>query len=181
MPWGGGLERLRARDPGLRAVRRSARVTLVACTGFYAERYGLGNHVAAVYALFGAIASGGMSFAPGTPRERARTLLAALPVAAAWEESPCRASSRARPPARAHTAPQAPPAPSPNSSSHSPACAYVRTRLPTVDADAGLEGAKERRQAQRVTSAATGASGGTPPVRRLRYHRVRRYRRRLLL
>ncbi|MDX3762356.1 hypothetical protein ACWDBO_41770 [Streptomyces mirabilis] len=86
MPLGGGPERLRARDPGLRAVRRSARVTLVACTGFYAARYGLGNHVAAVYALFGAIGSGGMSFVPGTPRERARTLLAALPVAAAWDE-----------------------------------------------------------------------------------------------
>ncbi|WP_329566630.1 FUSC family protein [Streptomyces sp. NBC_01361] len=83
MPFGGALEWLEARDPGLRAVRRSARVTLVACTGFYAARYGLGNHVAAIYALFGAIASGGMSFVPGTPRERARTLLAALPVAAA--------------------------------------------------------------------------------------------------
>ncbi|MCX5095706.1 FUSC family protein [Streptomyces sp. NBC_00365] len=83
MPLRGGLEWLRARDPGLRAVRRSARVTLVACTGFYAARYGLGNHVAAVYALFGAIATGGMSFVPGTPRERARTLLAVLPVAAA--------------------------------------------------------------------------------------------------
>ncbi|MEU5538285.1 FUSC family protein [Streptomyces sp. NPDC020362] len=83
MPLRGGLEWLRARDPGLRAVRRSARVTLVACTGFYVARYGLGNHVAAIYALFGAIASGGMSFVPGTPRERARTLLAVLPAAAA--------------------------------------------------------------------------------------------------
>ncbi|MFF2512991.1 FUSC family protein [Streptomyces sp. NPDC058086] len=83
MPLRGGLEWLRARDPGLRAVRRSARVTLVACTGFYAARYGLGNDVAAIYALFGAIATGGMSFVPGTPRERARTLLAVLPVAAA--------------------------------------------------------------------------------------------------
>ncbi|WP_432174604.1 FUSC family protein [Streptomyces sp. Tue6028] len=83
MPRRGGLEWLRARDPGLRAVRRSARVTLVACTGFYTARYGLGNHVAAIYALFGAIATGGMSFVPGTPRERARTLLAVLPVAAA--------------------------------------------------------------------------------------------------
>ncbi|AZS74979.1 FUSC family protein [Streptomyces lydicus] len=83
MPFGGGPEWLKARDPGLRAVRRSARVTLVACAGFYAARYGLGDHVAAIYALFGAIASGGMSFVPGTPRERARTLLAALPVAAA--------------------------------------------------------------------------------------------------
>ncbi|MET9388240.1 hypothetical protein ABZY09_46570 [Streptomyces sp. NPDC002928] len=83
MSFGGRLDWLRARDPGLRAVRRSARVTLVTCTGFYAARYGLGNHVAAVYALFGVIASGGMSFVPGTPHERARTLLAALPVAAA--------------------------------------------------------------------------------------------------
>ncbi|MGW8552182.1 FUSC family protein [Streptomyces tubercidicus] len=83
MSLGGGLKWLRARDPGLRAVRRSARVTLVACAAFYAARYGMGNHVAAVYALFGAIASGGMSFVPGTPHERARTLLAALPVAAA--------------------------------------------------------------------------------------------------
>ncbi|XES00197.1 hypothetical protein HEP87_58715 [Streptomyces sp. S1D4-11] len=82
MSLGGGLGWLRARDPGLWAVHRSARVTLVACTGCYAARYGLGNHVAAVYALFGAIASGGMSFVPGTPRERARTLLAALLVAA---------------------------------------------------------------------------------------------------
>ncbi|MFC9278243.1 FUSC family protein [Streptomyces collinus] len=78
-----GLEWLRARDPGLRAVRRSARVALMACTGFYAARYGLGNDVAAIYALFGAIATGGMSFVPGTPRERAGTLLAALPAAAA--------------------------------------------------------------------------------------------------
>ncbi len=53
MPFGGGLEWPRAPDPGLRAARRSARVTLVACTGFCAARYGLGNHVAAVYALFG--------------------------------------------------------------------------------------------------------------------------------
>lgn len=83
MPRAGGLERLRARDPGLRSVRRSARVTLVACAGFYAALYGLGNSVAAIYALFGAVASGGMSFVPGTPRVRARTLLAAMPVAAA--------------------------------------------------------------------------------------------------
>ncbi|MFD9092288.1 FUSC family protein [Streptomyces collinus] len=74
---------LRTRDPGLASVRRAGRVALVACTGFYAARYGLGNDVAAIYALFGAIATGGMSFVPGTPRERARTLLAVLPLAAA--------------------------------------------------------------------------------------------------
>ncbi|WP_326769815.1 hypothetical protein OG978_39405 [Streptomyces sp. NBC_01591] len=83
MLFGGGPEWLNARDPGMRAVRRSARVTLVACTVFYAARHGLGEHVAAIYALLGAIASGGMSFVPGTLRERGRTLLAALPVAAA--------------------------------------------------------------------------------------------------
>ncbi|MFE2140691.1 FUSC family protein [Streptomyces sp. NPDC059456] len=83
MPFFGGPEWLLARDPGLRAVRRSARVTLVACAGFYTARYGLQNHSAAIYALFGAVATGGMSFVPGTPRERARTLLAVLPVAAA--------------------------------------------------------------------------------------------------
>ncbi|MFJ4846969.1 FUSC family protein [Streptomyces sp. NPDC088733] len=75
-----GLEWLRARDPGLAAVRRSARVTVVACTGFYAARYGLGDRTVAIYALFGAVAAGGLSSVPGSPRERARTLMAALPV-----------------------------------------------------------------------------------------------------
>ncbi|MEU4032595.1 hypothetical protein [Streptomyces collinus] len=83
MPRRAGLERLRTRDPGLAAVRRAGRVALVACTGFYTARYGLENDVAAIYALFGAIGTGGMSFVPGTPRERARTLLAVLPLAAA--------------------------------------------------------------------------------------------------
>ncbi|WP_326579255.1 FUSC family protein [Actinacidiphila glaucinigra] len=82
MPGRGGLEWVRARDPGLRAVRRSARVTLVACLSFYVARYGFGDPVVAIYALFGAVASGALSYVPGTPRERARTLLAALPVAA---------------------------------------------------------------------------------------------------
>ncbi len=136
MPLGGGPERLLARDP-LRAVRRSARVTLVACTGFYVVLDGLGNDVAAVYALFGAIGSGGMSFVPGTPRERARTLLAALPVAAAWTNSvssvqpgpaACLCSYSASSTASALSQLLVP----------FPACAHVRTRLPTVaDAYAG--------------------------------------------
>ncbi|MGW3244047.1 FUSC family protein [Streptomyces sp. NPDC001070] len=82
MPRRGGLEWLRTRDPELRAVRRSARVALVACLSFYVARYGFGDPVVAIYALFGAVASGALSYVPGTPRERARTLLAALPVAA---------------------------------------------------------------------------------------------------
>ena len=72
---------LRRRDPGLLTVRRAARVTLVACGGFYLCRYGLDNPVMAPYALFGAVALGMLSQIPGSPRQRARTLLAVLPVA----------------------------------------------------------------------------------------------------
>ncbi|MDQ1658997.1 MAG: hypothetical protein QOD41_4080 [Cryptosporangiaceae bacterium] len=72
---------LRHRDPGLVAVRRAARVTTVACIGFYLCRYGLGNRVMAPYALFGAVALGMLAQIPGTPKQRARTLLAVLPVA----------------------------------------------------------------------------------------------------
>jgi uncharacterized membrane protein YccC len=69
------------RDPGLVAVRRAARVTLVACGGFYLCRYGFGNAEMAPYALFGAVALGALSQIPGSPAQRARTLVAALPVA----------------------------------------------------------------------------------------------------
>jgi uncharacterized membrane protein YccC len=71
---------LRRRDPGLTSVRRAARVTVVACVGFYACRYGLGNRVMAPYALFGAVALGMLAQIPGSPAQRARTLLAVLPV-----------------------------------------------------------------------------------------------------
>jgi len=69
------------RDPGLVVVRRAARVTLVACTGFLVSRYVLDNEVMAPYALFGAVALGILSQIPGDPARRARTLLAVLPVA----------------------------------------------------------------------------------------------------
>lgn len=72
---------LRRHDPGLLTVRRAARVTLVACGGFYFCRYGLDNPVMAPYALFGAVALGMLSQIPGSPRQRARTLVAVLPVA----------------------------------------------------------------------------------------------------
>lgn len=71
---------LRRHDPGLLTVRRSARVTLVACLGFYLCRYVLGNAGMAPYALFGAVALGVLSQIPGSPAQRARTLLAVLPV-----------------------------------------------------------------------------------------------------
>jgi uncharacterized membrane protein YccC len=71
---------LRRRDPGLVAVRRAARVTIVACVGFYACRYVLNNPGMAAYALFGAVALGALSQIPGEPAQRARTLVAVLPV-----------------------------------------------------------------------------------------------------
>jgi uncharacterized membrane protein YccC len=67
-------------DPGLLAVRRAARVALVACVGFYLCRYVLDNVAMAPYALFGAVALGALSQIPGSPRQRARTLLVVLPV-----------------------------------------------------------------------------------------------------
>jgi uncharacterized membrane protein YccC len=71
---------IRRRDPQLLTVRRAARVTLVACLGFYFCRYVLDNAGMAPYALFGAFALGALSQIPGTPGQRARTLLAVLPV-----------------------------------------------------------------------------------------------------
>ncbi|MGQ4420601.1 hypothetical protein ACN6LA_000745, partial [Streptomyces sp. SAS_269] len=60
--------------------RRAVRVTLVAAAGFFLFRYGLGLPVAATYALFSAVALGGLSKIPGTGRQRAATGLRALPV-----------------------------------------------------------------------------------------------------
>ena len=71
---------IRRRDPQFVAVRRAARVTLVACLGFYLCRYVLGNAAMAPYALFGAVALGALSQIPGSPGQRARTLVAVLPV-----------------------------------------------------------------------------------------------------
>jgi hypothetical protein len=74
------LDWLRRRDPGLVTVRRAARVTVVACLGFYFCRYVLDNPSMAPYALFGAVALGVLSQIPGGPAQRARTMLAVLPV-----------------------------------------------------------------------------------------------------
>ncbi|WP_433307197.1 FUSC family protein [Actinoplanes sp. CA-030573] len=74
------MQWLRRRDPQLLAVRRAARVTLVACLGFYLCRYALDRPAMAPYALFGAVALGVLSQIPGSPRQRSRTLLAVLPV-----------------------------------------------------------------------------------------------------
>ncbi|XVU22335.1 FUSC family protein [Actinoplanes sp. CA-054009] len=75
------MEWLRRRDPGLLAIRRAVRVTLVACLGFYLCRYVFELPAMAPYALFGAVALGALSQIPGSPRQRAMTLIAVLPVA----------------------------------------------------------------------------------------------------
>ncbi|GAA4537273.1 FUSC family protein [Pseudonocardia xishanensis] len=77
------MDWLRRHDPGLTTVRRAARVTIVACLGFYLSRYALDNADMAPYALFGAVALGVLSQIPGGPARRARTLLLMLPVGAA--------------------------------------------------------------------------------------------------
>ncbi|MFG2794592.1 FUSC family protein [Streptomyces sp. NPDC048419] len=60
--------------------RRAVHVTLVAATGFFLFRYGLGRPVAATYALFATVALGGLSKIPGTGRQRAALSLRLLPV-----------------------------------------------------------------------------------------------------
>ncbi|MFF3872865.1 FUSC family protein [Streptomyces sp. NPDC001978] len=55
-------------------------MTLVAAAGFYFFRYGLDRPVAATYALFAAVALGGLSKIPGTGRQTAAVVLRLLPV-----------------------------------------------------------------------------------------------------
>ncbi|MEU2060153.1 FUSC family protein [Streptomyces sp. NPDC013455] len=62
------------------SARRALRVTLAAATGFYLFRYGLDRPVAATYALFTAVALGGLSHIPGTGRQRSAMVLRLLPV-----------------------------------------------------------------------------------------------------
>ncbi|MEU8298998.1 FUSC family protein [Micromonospora sp. NPDC048909] len=75
------LGRLRHRDPGYAALRRAARLTLVASSVFYACRYGAGDPLLATYALFGTVAAGMFAQLPGPAPQRARILVTTLPVA----------------------------------------------------------------------------------------------------
>ncbi|MFF3826091.1 FUSC family protein [Streptomyces griseus] len=61
--------------------RRAVRVAAAACAGFYPLLYGAGLPVAALYALFAPIAMGLLSAVPGSGRQRASTMLRALPPA----------------------------------------------------------------------------------------------------
>jgi uncharacterized membrane protein YccC len=58
------------------------RVTLAAAVGFYLFRYAFDRPVAATYALFAAVALGGLSRIPGTGRQRAALVSRLLPVCA---------------------------------------------------------------------------------------------------
>jgi uncharacterized membrane protein YccC len=60
------------------ALRRAARVTAAACTGFYLCRYVAGDVTIATYAVFTAIALGALSDVQGTPNQRTRVLLTAV-------------------------------------------------------------------------------------------------------
>ncbi|MEU6549207.1 FUSC family protein [Streptomyces sp. NPDC046915] len=63
-------------------VRRSIQVSCAAGTGFLVLLYGLGQPVAALYALFAPIALGVLSVIPGTGREQASVTLRTLPFGA---------------------------------------------------------------------------------------------------
>ena len=71
-------EWLKAKDPGLVAVKRSARVSLATCIGFYFSRYVLDDTQMATFAAFGCIALGALSEVTGKPWQRTKTYAIAL-------------------------------------------------------------------------------------------------------
>lgn len=72
---------LRRRDPSLAAVRRAGRVTVASCVAFYTCRYLIDDPITALYALFAAVALGGLSEVTGRPAERTRIYAGSLVVA----------------------------------------------------------------------------------------------------
>jgi uncharacterized membrane protein YccC len=69
---------LKAKDPGLVAVKRAVRVSLATCIGFYFSLYVVGDSQMALYASFGCIALGALSEVTGEPWQRTKTYAAAL-------------------------------------------------------------------------------------------------------
>ncbi|MFD8545373.1 FUSC family protein [Streptomyces sp. NPDC059649] len=61
-------------------VGNAVRVTAAACVGFYLSRYALGLTVMAVYAAFTAVSLGALARIPGSGRQRAATVLTAVPA-----------------------------------------------------------------------------------------------------
>ncbi|MFE2157555.1 FUSC family protein [Streptomyces lydicus] len=83
--WPGGLRRLPERAGefvrGHRAVVGNAvRVTAASCVAFYICRYGLDRAVMSVYATFTVVSLGALARIPGSGRQRAATVLTALPA-----------------------------------------------------------------------------------------------------
>ena len=74
----GFREWLQAKDPGLVAVKRAARVSLATCIGFYFSLYVARDTQMALYASFGCIALGALSEVTGEPWQRTKTYAAAL-------------------------------------------------------------------------------------------------------
>ncbi|WP_164492805.1 FUSC family protein [Streptomyces lydicus] len=83
--WPGGLRRLPERAGqfarGHRAVVGNAvRVTTASCLAFHLCRYGLDRTVMAVYATFTVVSLGALARIPGSGRQRAATVLTAVPA-----------------------------------------------------------------------------------------------------
>ena len=74
----GFREWLKAKDPGLVAAKRAARVSVATCIGFYFSLYVVGQSQMAFYAGFGCIALGALSDISGEPWARTKTYAAAL-------------------------------------------------------------------------------------------------------
>ena len=75
---GGLREWLKAKDPGLVAIKRAGRVSVATCIGFYFSRYVVDDSQMALYASFGCIALGALSEITGEPWQRTKTYLLAL-------------------------------------------------------------------------------------------------------
>lgn len=77
----GAVAWLGRRDPGYRIIRRAVRLTLIGVAVFYGGIYLFHSVTMSLYGLFTVFAIGVLAQLPAAPRERARVLLAALPVA----------------------------------------------------------------------------------------------------
>ena len=81
---------LRRRDPSLAAVRRAGRVTVASCVAFYTCRYLIDDPITALYALFAAVALGGLSEARDGRRSGPGSTPAASWSPVCWSPSaPC--------------------------------------------------------------------------------------------
>jgi uncharacterized membrane protein YccC len=79
----GIVDWLRHRDPKFRTSLRALRLTIAAVPAYDVCLYGIGNGTLATFVVFGVVAGGIFIQLPGSAPQRARTLLAAIPVACA--------------------------------------------------------------------------------------------------